>query len=222
MGRRSIVRPAACYYAPVASTPVFPVALDLSRRPVLMVGGGVHVERKARELCEVGAPLTVVAREVCPTIASLAARGSLAWYARDFQMQDLAGAGLVILEAQDEALARELWTRRRSAGFLLLALDQPAYCDVWNLATVRRGPVSVSVGSSGQAPALAGKLRRQLEASLDQQFADFAREIAALRASLADLSAAERRAALERALAGFAIEVGVRYPATKGNGAISE
>ncbi|MBC7291524.1 MAG: uroporphyrinogen-III C-methyltransferase [Actinotalea sp.] len=71
------------------------LGLELAGRPVLVVGGGPVAARRARALLADGADVRVVAPVLCPELAELAARGTVAWEARVVAADDLAGAWLV-------------------------------------------------------------------------------------------------------------------------------
>jgi siroheme synthase-like protein len=201
-------------------TAVFPVALDLRGRSVLVLGGSEEAVAKVPKLIGVGARVTLVAPAIDPSLARLARERALDWYARTFLDHDVQGAQLVMLTDQDPELARRLCAlRARRGGFWLCAIDQPASSDVYMVSSVRAGPLTVSISSGGKAPLLARRMRESLERALDAQFGEFARKFARLRAELRALPRVERSARLTRALDGFAMDVRVRYPHEDGLGA---
>jgi uroporphyrin-III C-methyltransferase / precorrin-2 dehydrogenase / sirohydrochlorin ferrochelatase len=118
---------------------------------------------------------------------------------------------MVLQTVRDEALAIEVHALARREGFLFCAIDQPAHADFSHPAIAEAGPVQVAVSTNGTAPSLARRIREDLEQALDARFAEFAAEIARVRAAGAG-DPDRRRARVEAALAGFALEVSVRYP----------
>ena len=189
-----------------------PVALNLTGRSVLVLGGAEEALDKVEKFRRVGARLSLVSERVCPELALLAQHGELPWFARPFVETDLNGCRLVVLTEQDALLAQRLWLLRERYPFWLCAVDQPDYCDLSMVSTVRRGPLQIGISTGGGAPLLARRVRQALEAGLDPSLGDFARSFADLRASLRALPKAERRALLSEALHGFALEVRVSYP----------
>ncbi len=199
------------------ATTVFPVALDLRGRSVLVLGGTAEAVAKVPKLIEAGARITLVASEVDTSLSHLARSRALDWYARDFLDHDVQGVHLVMLTEQDPVLARRL--RQLGGGFWLCAIDQPEFSSVYMVSSVRSGPLTVSISSGGSAPLLARRIREALEKAFDARFGEFARRFAQLRAQLRALPRPERSARLERALDGFAMDVRVSYPAQDGLGA---
>lgn len=189
-----------------------PVALPLTGRNVLVLGGGEEAADKIDKLRCAGARVTVVAETVLPAVTEQAHRRLLTWYARSFVPSDLTGVHLTMLTEQDEALARALVALKRSYPFWLCAIDQPAYSDVYLVSVLRRGPLQVGISTGGGAPLLARRVRQALEAAFDPGFAQFVRRFAALRARLRTLPKAQRKQQLEEALSGFAMDVQVSYP----------
>lgn len=189
-----------------------PVALQLAERNVLVLGGNEEAVDKIDKLLTAGARVTVVAESVLKPIAQRVERRELVWYARSFAKSDLQGVHMVLLTAQDEALARRLIALKRTYPFWLCAVDQPDHSDIYLVSIVRRGPLQIGISTGGGAPLLARRVRQALEAGFDRGFADFARQLARLRGALRSLPKEQRQSELSAALTGFAMDVRVRYP----------
>lgn len=192
-----------------------PVALNLRGRNVLVLGGAEEALDKVRMLRRVGARVTLVAERACQELALLARCGELIWYARELQDSDLHGVHLALLTEVDPAVAQRLRALKLRYPFWLCALDQPDYSDLFMVSIVARGPLQIGISTGGGAPLLARRVRQSMEAALDQRFGQFARRFADLRARLRSLPKAERKARLESALEGFAMNVTVSYPETE-------
>lgn len=189
-----------------------PVALNLEGRNVLVLGGGDEAEDKIGKLLGAGARVTLVAERTGETLQRAARQRRLIWFARSFVTSDLQSVQLVMLTEQDVGLARTLKALQQRHAFWLCAVDQPDYSDLFLVSLVQRGPLQIGISTGGGAPLLARRIRQGLEAGIDARLGDFARSFADLRATLRALPKAERKARLERALRGFAIDVQVSYP----------
>lgn len=136
----------------------YPVFLDLSGVPVLVVGGGVIAFRKAGGLVDAGAVVTVVAPSVVPELEAIAARVHRRQYAAD----DLHGQRLVITATDDPAVNARVSGDARSAGIWANSADDPQNCSFILPAIARRGLITVAVSTGGASPALASHLRTVL------------------------------------------------------------
>jgi uroporphyrin-III C-methyltransferase/precorrin-2 dehydrogenase/sirohydrochlorin ferrochelatase len=70
---------------------IYPTALRLLGRPVLVVGGGRVAARRAKGLLDAGAKVTVVAPVASPELLALSDAGLLAWEPREYRSSDMDG-----------------------------------------------------------------------------------------------------------------------------------
>jgi len=155
----------------------FPAFLDLRERPCLVVGGGAIGERKARELLDCRAGVTVVSPSLTPALRALADSGVIAWRPRTFLRRDVRRCALVIaatgVAAVDAAVAAE--ARRR--GVLVNVVDRPAQCDFIFASVLRRGDFQIAVSTGGRSPALARKIRHRLEPLFGPEYAELVEQL---------------------------------------------
>lgn len=141
----------------------YPVFLRLAERPCLVVGGGTVATRKALDLVESGARVTVVAERPSSDMEDLANRGRIALARRRFEPADLDGMFLVFAATDDRAVNAGIAGLARERGVLVNAVDDPERCDFISGAVVKRGPLRIAVSTSGCSPAFAGRIRREIE-----------------------------------------------------------
>src|SRR6185436_748786 len=114
----------------------------------------------------------------------------------------------------DEDFSRSLYELAIKERFLLCSMDQPEYSNAWLPAVVNRGHLRCAVSTSGTAPALASRLRQDMEEIFDATFQSFLEWLASVRESVQGSEAdAERRMALLRdAVSGFKLKGSIEYP----------
>lgn len=145
-----------------------PIFCQLDNKPVLLVGGGEVAERKARLLLDAGALLTVVAPELDPELAELAANGSIEWLAGDFAPQQLAGKWLVVAATDRREVNALVYQSANQARIFANVVDDPKRSSFIMPSIIDRSPLMVAISSGGKAPVLARLLREKLEAMLPQ------------------------------------------------------
>ncbi|HHQ4687974.1 siroheme synthase CysG [Aeromonas veronii] len=145
-----------------------PIFCRLDNKPVLLVGGGEVAERKARLLLDAGAQLTVVAPELDPELAELAANGSIEWLAGEFASEQLAGKWLVVAATDRREVNALVYQSANQARIFANVVDDPKRSSFIMPSIIDRSPLMVAISSGGKAPVLARLLREKLEALLPQ------------------------------------------------------
>ncbi|MFQ2133192.1 siroheme synthase CysG [Aeromonas hydrophila] len=145
-----------------------PIFCRLDNKPVLLVGGGEVAERKARLLLDAGAQLTVVAPELDPELAELAANGSIEWLAGEFEPAQLAGKWLVVAATDRREVNALVYQSANQARIFANVVDDPKRSSFIMPSIIDRSPLMVAISSGGKAPVLARLLREKLEALLPQ------------------------------------------------------
>ncbi|WP_421996150.1 siroheme synthase CysG [Reyranella sp.] len=160
----------------------FPIFLTLQDRAVLVVGGGEAAARKAELLLAAGARVSLIADTVVGEIAQLIAEARVSWAGRVFDDHDLDGMALVIVATADEALQARVSHAARQRSLPVNVVDRPALSSFIMPAIVDRAPVTIAISTGGAAPALARRLRAEIERALPAtigrlaRFADIFRE----------------------------------------------
>lgn len=163
-------------------TTVYPVALVLSGRRCLVVGGGHVARRKALGLIEAGARVDLVAKEVLAPVRNMAGLESVE--ERPYRRGEVAGYRLAVAATGDPAVNRAVFEDGESAGVWVNSADDPASCSFILPAIARQGPVSVAVSTSGFSPALASWLKAHVTENLGPEVAELAGMLAEARARL--------------------------------------
>lgn len=179
-----------------------PIFCRLDNKPVLLVGGGEVAERKARLLLDAGAHLTVVAPELDPELAELAANGSIEWLAGEFAPAQLTGKWLVVAATDRREVNALVYQSANQARIFANVVDDPKRSSFIMPSIIDRSPLMVAISSGGKAPVLARLLREKLEALLPQHLGAVATFAGSLRERVKArfASMGERRRFWERLL----------------------
>ncbi|HDN9025009.1 siroheme synthase CysG [Aeromonas veronii] len=179
-----------------------PIFCRLDNKPVLLVGGGEVAERKARLLLDAGAQLTVVAPELDPELAELAANGNIEWLAGEFASEQLAGKWLVVAATDRREVNALVYQSANQARIFANVVDDPKRSSFIMPSIIDRSPLMVAISSGGKAPVLARLLREKLEALLPQHLGAVAAFAGSLRERVKArfASMGERRRFWERLL----------------------
>lgn len=150
---------------------LFPLFLRLEGRRCLLIGAGNIASQKIEGLLSAGAAVHVVAPIAGETIGTLVREGRVCWTRRTFRFSDLDGAVLVIAATGDPVVNEIVFREARRRGILCNAVDEPERCDFYYPAVVRRGDLQIAISTGGNSPALAQRIRRDLETHFGDHYA---------------------------------------------------
>ncbi len=160
---------------------LFPIFLKLAARPCVVVGAGKIAESKIESLLTAEASVTVIAPEALPRVQAWAESGEIVWERREYRAGDLAGAFLVVAGTATAAVNRAVFAEASAAGILCNAVDDPPFCDYYFPSVARRGELQIAISTAGESPALAQRLRREINAALPLDMGEWLMELGRLR-----------------------------------------
>ena len=166
---------------------LFPLFLKLTARPTVVIGAGYLAESKIESLLAAQAHVKVVAPRVNARIRELADAGEIQLEERAYRSGDVDGAFLAVAATDDAAVNRAVFAEAEAANVLVNAVDDPPFCDFYFPSVVRRGDLLVAISTAGQSPALAQRLRKEINALLPLDTGDWLVELGNLRREVLQL-----------------------------------
>ena len=160
---------------------LFPIFLKLAARPCIVIGAGNLAESKIDSLRAAHAEVTVIAPVASARIVDLAAGGEIDWKQREYVAGDLTGYFLVVAATDEPAINRAVYTEATEKNVLCNAVDDPPFCDFYFPSVVRRGDLQIAISTSGASPALAQRLRKEINAQLPLDVGDWVTDLGNLR-----------------------------------------
>lgn len=158
--------------------------LKLSARPCLVVGAGSIGESKIASLLEAGGRVRVVAPEATVQVRTWAQSSTIEWHQRPFQPHDLEGMFLVVAATSSTELHEQIFALATQRGVLCNVVDVPPLCDFYYPSVVQRGALQIAISTAGQSPALAQRLRKQLEDQFGPEYEQWLTQLGEAREKL--------------------------------------
>jgi precorrin-2 dehydrogenase / sirohydrochlorin ferrochelatase len=168
----------------MSAAPLFPMFLKLAERTCLVAGAGCIGEPKIRSLVECGAIVRVVAPTATAAVADAETRGELLWSRKPFEVGDLDGVFLVVAATSSVEVNHFIYQEAQRRGILCNVVDDPPHCDFFYPAVVRRGQFQIAISTGGLSPALAQRVRKQLEYEFPSVYGDWLEHLGRERAAL--------------------------------------
>jgi precorrin-2 dehydrogenase len=163
---------------------LFPMFIKLKGRRCLVVGAGAVGETKIESLLAADAEVRVVAPKAAPRVREWAREGRIEWEVREYAPSDFAGVFLVIAATGSPAVHQEIYEEAKSRGVLCNAVDEPERCDFFFPAVVRRGELQIAISTGGLSPALAQRLRKELEHQFGPEWEEWVAQLGRTREEL--------------------------------------
>lgn len=148
----------------------FPVGLALKNKKCVVIGGGSVAQRKVETLLAYEAEVTVISPEITPTLEQFKQEGKIKHFSRTYKDGDVQNAFLVIGATKVPQVNLGVYKEASSHQVLVNIVDQPSLCNFIVPSILRRGELTISISTSGSFPALAKKIRKDLEALFGPEY----------------------------------------------------
>ena len=162
----------------------YPIMMNLEGKQIIVVGGGRVALRKINGLRESGAYITVISPILENELKKLAENGNISWIEEEFDesLLDLSPEAVLVFGTTDQ---REVNLRIQTAStkrkIPCNIADVPDLCTFIVPAVITQGDLIISVSTGGSSPALARRIREDLEKVFGPEYAVMTRLMGGLR-----------------------------------------
>lgn len=163
----------------------YPVFIELQDRRCLVIGGGGEAQRKVEGLLAAGGRVDIISPALTEDLQRLLSEGKIAsWQQRDYREGDVEGYEVVMVATDDGVVNAQVSAEGKRRRVWVNAADDTENCDFILPAVIRRGNITLAASTSGTSPALARRLREELEAYLTEDMPALAELLAEVRVDL--------------------------------------
>jgi precorrin-2 dehydrogenase/sirohydrochlorin ferrochelatase len=148
----------------------YPVFLRVAGRRCLVIGGGQVAEHKVQSLLRADAQVTIISPQLTPTLTALAAAHRVTHHMRAYTHGDLRRFLLVYAATDNEQVQAQIADEAAAAGVLLNVADRAELCDFIAPSVLQRGDLLIAASTSGTSPALAKRIRQDLEGAFGTEY----------------------------------------------------
>jgi precorrin-2 dehydrogenase/sirohydrochlorin ferrochelatase len=168
----------------------YPIFVELQDRRCLVIGGGREAQRKVKGILAAGGRVTVIAPKLTRDLQRQVAEGQIDLQQREYREGDLEGYEVVMVATDDGAVNAQVAAEGKRRRVWVNAADDPKNCDFILPAVIRRGRITIASSTGGASPALARRLREELEAYMTDDIPALADLLAEVRQELRSRSIA--------------------------------
>ena len=162
----------------------YPIMLKISGKKCLVVGGGNVAERKTKAFLECGGVVHVISPNLSSGLSSLAESRQIEVVPRDYRTGDLKNAAIVVAATDDQEVNKRIYSEGQQRGILTNVVDDPENSNFIVPSILQRDDVIIAVSTSGRSPALARKIRTELEEKYSKEYASLAILLSEVRSEL--------------------------------------
>lgn len=163
---------------------LFPMFVKLDGRRVVVVGGGEIATSKIDALLQAGANVVVVSPALNAQLSALVRENKIVWREKEFSPEDLQDALLVIAATSVPSVNDAVYRAADARGILCNAVDDIENCHFYYGAVVQRGDLQIAISTNGKSPALAQRLRKELEVQFGTEYENWLEWLGAARDAL--------------------------------------
>ncbi|HJP66826.1 MAG TPA: bifunctional precorrin-2 dehydrogenase/sirohydrochlorin ferrochelatase [Actinomycetota bacterium] len=180
----------------------YPISLDVTGQVAVVIGEDAVAMGKVEALVAAGARVRVIAEGPGSRLDRLQSDPNVTVERRAYRSHDVDGAVVVVASSAEATLRARIYQDATAAGSLVNVMDDVDHCDFAAPAVVRRGELTIAIGTGGGSPALARRLREDLERQFGEEWGEVLEVLRRVRSeTLADLpDIAERSSRWAKAL----------------------
>jgi precorrin-2 dehydrogenase / sirohydrochlorin ferrochelatase len=162
----------------------YPVMMVLNGRRVIVVGGGRVAARKITSLLESGARVTVISPKLENDLQELATSEEIEWLPEAFEealLDRYPETALVFGTTDNREVNIEIHRAAESRKIPCNIADVPDLCTFIVPAVITQGDLIIAVSTGGSSPALARRIREDLESRYGPEYAAMTKLMGELR-----------------------------------------
>ncbi len=144
---------------------LYPVMINLEESLVVMIGAGEVALRKTADLLEAGAVVKIISPVIHIGFAEFAREfgDRIEIVNREYTEGDLERATLAFSATNDPGINRNVFREAMEKNILINSVDDPHNCSFFIPSIYKKGDLLMTLSTSGASPAMAARLRRELE-----------------------------------------------------------
>tara|TARA_B100000029_G_scaffold389840_1_gene386395 strand:- start:100624 stop:101268 length:645 start_codon:yes stop_codon:yes gene_type:complete len=150
----------------------YPAFIDIENQPCLVVGGGCVAEEKIEALLECKGKVSVISPELTNELSKKVENGDILWESRKYITGAVQGYRIVISATDSQKVNEQVYRDAEIRGIMVNVVDIPPLCRFIVPSIVRQRDLCIAISTGGKSPALAKKIRVELETKFGDEYAD--------------------------------------------------
>lgn len=141
----------------------FPMFIDISKRKIVVAGGGQVALRRVKTLLLFAENILVVSPRINEELCSLEREGRIRCRRKECQREDIEDADIVLAATDCRKVNDAVFSYCREHGILVNTADDKNKCDFYFPSVMQKDGVTIALNSGGTSPAKVKRFREQIE-----------------------------------------------------------
>ncbi|GMT49560.1 MAG: precorrin-2 dehydrogenase [bacterium] len=148
----------------------FPIAVNLSKMTVLVVGGGEVACRKILKLYPYSQKIQVIAPKTSETLNHFILKNQIPYLSKDYDINDLVGVDLCIAATDSSGVNKQISLDCHSHKIWCNSVTSPEDGQFIFPAFFRSESLTIAVSTDGKSPLLGRMIKENLEKEYSERF----------------------------------------------------
>ncbi|PTI42003.1 NAD(P)-binding protein [Staphylococcus casei] len=149
--------------------PFMPLMIDISKKHIVVVGGGRVAERRIKTLMTYSKDIHVISPTVTEQLQQLIEYSDIKWSEKTFEVKDVEYADLIVVATNDDATNQRVLQSKPSHAMINMASEAMAG-DVIFPSIFQRGRLTISISTNGASPGLTAQLLEEFNQRFDLDY----------------------------------------------------
>ncbi|PTI79821.1 precorrin-2 dehydrogenase [Staphylococcus succinus] len=149
--------------------PLMPLMIDISKKHIVVVGGGRVAERRIKTLMTYSKDIHVISPTVTEHLQQLIEYSDIKWSEKTFEVKDVEYADLIVVATNDDATNQRVLQSKPSHAMINMASEAMAG-DVIFPSIFQRGKLTISISTNGASPGLTAQLLEEFNQRFDRDY----------------------------------------------------
>ncbi len=159
----------------------YPVFLNIEDKPCVVIGGGAVAEQKVKLLLRSKAAIRVISPNFTPALQELGDKEKITLVQRRYRHGDLFGQFIATAATDDTTINEAVFQEANERGIPVNVVDVTRLCTFIVPAVVRRGDITFAISTGGKSPAMARKVREDVEKFFPEEYGKLLELVAEVR-----------------------------------------
>ncbi len=154
-------------------TKYYPAMINIENKNCLVIGGGKVALRKIKSLLDYNVNITVISPKLCSELEDILSQNKINWLKKSYNTIDIKDSNFIFVATNDKSVNKMVYKDAKKKNILVNVVDNSDLCDFIIPSKVKRGDLTISISTNGKSPALAKKIREELEERFGDSYKTF-------------------------------------------------